>query len=77
MQWWLHPNLSWLNPSFGGNLNIYKGDPADVLGDLIERFDIGTVSLNCCYEPWQFKRDEEIAVALESRKATERFPEAW
>ena len=59
-KWWLESSLRSLNDSLGGKLSIYKGNPIDVLKDIIFRLDIDAVYWNRCYEPWRINRDKKI-----------------
>ncbi|NND00434.1 MAG: deoxyribodipyrimidine photo-lyase [Gammaproteobacteria bacterium] len=65
--WWLHESLTALNQSLDGKLAVFKGDPADILADLVERLDIRAVYWNRCYEPWQVSRDKRIKSDLVER----------
>jgi deoxyribodipyrimidine photo-lyase len=58
--WWLHHSLVSLNESLNGKLSIYKGNPIDILIDLICRFDVKSIHWNRCYEPWRIHRDAMI-----------------
>ena len=42
-KWWLESSLRSLNNSLGGKLSIYKGNPIDVLKDII--FALGEIEL--------------------------------
>ena len=59
-KWWLESSLRSLNNSLGGKLSIYKGNPIDVLKDIIFRLDVDAVYWNRCYEPWRISRDKKI-----------------
>ena len=66
-RWWLHHSLRSLNRSLDGALSIYRGNPVDILLDLIRRHAIGAVYWNRCYEPWRIARDQEIKRALKAQ----------
>ena len=65
-RWWLHHSLVSLNASLNGTLSIYKGNPIDILIDLITRYDAKAVHWNRCYEPWRIHRDASIKKHLRS-----------
>ncbi len=69
-RWWLHHSLTALNQSLGGALNIYSGDAHSILQELCDRFAIGEVHWNRCYEPWRIKRDTNIKQTLATRGIT-------
>ncbi len=59
-RWWLNQSLSALNASLGGKLSIYKGNPLEVIADIMDRFDVKALYWNRCYEPWRIDRDAKI-----------------
>lgn len=59
-RWWLHYSLKSLKESLEKNLSIYKGDPLNILKDIVERYDVKAIYWNRCYEPWRIKRDAKI-----------------
>jgi deoxyribodipyrimidine photo-lyase len=59
-KWWLESSLRSLSNSLDGKLSIYKGNPIDILKDIIFRLDIDAIYWNRCYEPWRINRDKEI-----------------
>lgn len=61
---WLHYSLKSLNNSLENQLSLYRGNPLDILSDLIDRFGAQAVYWNRCYEPWRMKRDEHIKSKL-------------
>ncbi|NKB47366.1 MAG: deoxyribodipyrimidine photo-lyase, partial [Legionellales bacterium] len=69
-RWWLHHSLASLNKSLGGNLSIYRGNPVDILADIITRFDVNAVYWNRCYEPWRIDRDATIKEYLKVKCIT-------
>ena len=62
--WWLHNSLISLNASLGGNLRVYKGDPASILLEIAKNNSANIIYWNRCYEPWQIKRDKDIKTLL-------------
>ena len=64
---WLHHSLSSLNKSLAGTLSVYKGDPLDILNDIVSRFNINTIYWNRCYEPWRIDRDASIKKNLKKK----------
>jgi deoxyribodipyrimidine photo-lyase len=66
-RWWLHHSLCALNQSLDGNLLVYKGDPAEILPEIIKKYLINAIYWNRCYEPWQIKRDASIKQMLKQR----------
>lgn len=66
-RWWLHHSLTALQRSLQGNLSVYQGNPADVLKNIMMRFDVASVCWNRCYEPWRIQRDTRIKQSLEKR----------
>lgn len=65
-RWWLHHSLTSLKASLDGALSVYRGDPADILMDLLERHDVDAVYWTRCYEPWRVARDTKIKERLKS-----------
>ena len=66
-KWWLHHSLQALDASLGSTLSIYRGNPMDILLDIISRYDVKAVYWNRCYEPWRVKRDTKIKGLLKRR----------
>jgi len=66
-RWWLHHSLNALDTTLAGRLNLYKGEPLQVLLALIERLGVTHVVWNRCYEPWRMRRDEKIKLALKEK----------
>ncbi|KTD62694.1 cryptochrome/photolyase family protein [Legionella spiritensis] len=64
-RWWLHHSLESLNTSLGGALSVYRGNPLDVLLDIIARYNADAVFWNRCYEPWRIQRDAAIKASLQ------------
>ena len=65
-RFWLHHSLASLDKSLNENLSIYRGDPLEILLDIINRLNIEEIYWNRCYEPWRIKRDTLIKKELES-----------
>ena len=63
-RWWLHYSLESLNNSLGGKLSVYRGNPIDILSNLVARFSIHSIYWNRCYEPWQIQRDTQLKKQL-------------
>jgi len=59
-RWWLHGSLKELNKSLKNGLELYTGNPEDVLDELVKKYHIEELHWNRCYEPWRIKRDKEI-----------------
>ena len=66
-KWWLHHSLGNLNKSLNNNLSIYVGDPQEVLGNIINNFNVESVNWNRCYEPWRIQRDQNIKSKIEKK----------
>jgi deoxyribodipyrimidine photo-lyase len=64
-RWWLHHSLTALDVSLGGKLNIYRGNPAEILPELCRRFGASHVTWNCGYEPERVAQEEMVAEILE------------
>jgi deoxyribodipyrimidine photo-lyase len=63
-RWWLHQALESLNQSLQGRLNIFQGDPLEILNRLVEQTSAGAIFWNRCYEPWRIQRDGKIKTSL-------------
>lgn len=57
---WLHHSLISLQQSLGGKLNIYSGEPQQILLKLIAKHNIDAVYWNRCYEPWRIDADAKL-----------------
>ncbi len=64
---WLHHSLQSLNDSLGGALSVYRGDPLDILNDIIKRYQVTAIFWNRCYEPWRLVRDMQLKKQLKTR----------
>ncbi|WP_454783318.1 cryptochrome/photolyase family protein [Legionella sp. WA2022007384] len=67
--WWLHHSLQALNNSLttqlGLTLILRKGNPLDIILDLIKTVRVEAIYWNRCYEPKNIERDKEIKAALQ------------
>lgn len=66
-RWWLHNSLKSLDESLNGKLSVYKGNPSDMIDDIIKEHNIEAVYWNRCYEPWRMKRDAKIKDQLKNK----------
>lgn len=65
--WWLHHSLTSLSNSLaklGLNLILRKGDPLEIILDLIKNISVSSVYWNRCYEPAAILRDKKIKATL-------------
>ena len=65
-RWWLHHALTSLNVSLDGKLNIYAGDPQQVLSAVALETSAQGVFWNRCYEPQSIARDAAIKASLKA-----------
>ena len=65
-RWWLHHALTSLNASLDGKLNIYAGDPQQVLSAVALETSAQGVFWNRCYEPQSIARDAAIKASLKA-----------
>jgi deoxyribodipyrimidine photo-lyase len=65
-RWWLHQALQSLDQKLGGKLNIFSGDPYEILLSLVKEYNASAVFWNRCYEPWCIKRDGHLKTQLRS-----------
>ena len=63
-KWWLHHSLSALNERLNGHLQIFVGDPQQIIFQLLKDFNAKAVFWNRCYEPWQVNRDKALKKSL-------------
>ena len=61
---WLHHSLNDLQQSFHGKLNLFIGNPLDIINQLVEKYKIKQVNWNGCYDKYQIKRDTQIKQSL-------------
>jgi len=64
---YLHYALEHLNESLDGKLNIYKGNPREILEQLCNQYDVIKIFWNRCYEPWYLKNDTLLEKDLRER----------
>lgn len=77
---WLHYSLKSLNESLGGKLQVFSGDPLEILPALAKKHKAGNVTWNRCYEPWQIKRDtnlKQILIALKINVSSHNGSLLW
>jgi deoxyribodipyrimidine photo-lyase len=65
-KFWLHNSLKLLNESLQANLNVYFGNPKDVIFKLVKELNINYVYWNRLYDNKSIKRDSEIKLSLAS-----------
>jgi deoxyribodipyrimidine photo-lyase len=59
-RWWLHYSLLKLSQSLHHRLVIMRGDPLQIMRELLAASGAGRVVWNRCYEPWQISRDKQL-----------------
>jgi len=64
--WWLRKSLIELNNSLGGKLNIYKGNPKDIIEKIVKNNDVSSVFWNRCYDKHRIENDSKIKEYLTS-----------
>ena len=64
--WWLRKSLIDLNNSLGGKLNIYKGNPKDIIEKIVKNNDVSSVFWNRCYDKHRIENDSKIKECLTS-----------
>jgi deoxyribodipyrimidine photo-lyase len=69
-RWWLHHALRSLNQSLSGKLNLFQGDPQQILPQLAKQTSAAAVVWNRCYEPWRIVRDGNIKSRLKDLDIT-------
>ncbi|QJR82622.1 deoxyribodipyrimidine photo-lyase [Alteromonas pelagimontana] len=65
-KWWLHHSLQKLNDRLNGHLQIFLGDPYEIIPKLAKNFQAQSVYWNRCYGPHQMQRDKKIKCALKA-----------
>lgn len=65
---WLHHALLSLNKSLNNNLHFFRGNPQDILLELIQKYNITQINWNRCYDKWQITRDTEIKKTLQQQR---------
>lgn len=69
-RWWLQRSLEALEESLkerGSKLLFARGDPVEVIQELVEDTDADAVFWNRCYEPFAIGRDKALKSALTQR----------
>lgn len=64
---WLHHAINSLNQSLDSHLQVFIGDPKDILLKLIKKHNITQINWNRCYEKWQVDRDTNIKQILQQQ----------
>lgn len=59
-RFWLHHSLDSLQKRLEGRLNLYAGNPRQIIEALISKFDVKKIFWNRCYEPWRIERDSHL-----------------
>lgn len=62
-RWWLYHSLSALNQSLqekGSSLFFYKGNTLEILSRLIQKYQVGGIFCNRCYEPYAIKLEQKL-----------------
>ena len=67
-QIYLHHSLASLNQSLNDYLNLYVGDPKEIIFQLIKKYKIENIFWNRCYEPWRIYDDAMIEKKLKHLK---------
>ena len=65
---WLSESLKELNLSLDKKLNIYLGEPLEILEKIIKENQVDTVLWNRCYEPWRINSDKTIKQNLKNNQ---------
>ena len=66
-RWWLYKALENLNESLKDTLRLYKGDPGDLLPNIIQETGAKRIFWNRCYEPWRIARDTHLKKNLQKQ----------
>ena len=61
---WLHHSLDALQRSLNGHLQLFAGEAAELMPQLVEALGASAVYWNRCYEPWRRERDAHIKQQL-------------
>ena len=59
-RWWLHHSLESLSKTLQGKLLFYEGKTEQVLQKLIKKYNVDSVYLNTCYQPFMLARDQHL-----------------
>ena len=65
-RWWLHQSLKALNKGLDDALVFEKGNPQDILMEIVEKTGADKIYWNRCYEPWCIARDKAIKKNLKN-----------
>ncbi|MDJ0749107.1 MAG: deoxyribodipyrimidine photo-lyase [Woeseiaceae bacterium] len=63
-RWWLKCSLARLDDALDGRLLELRGDPRELIPDLVRDLGIDSVYWNRCIEPWRRQCDESIKARL-------------
>lgn len=63
-KWWLYHSLNKLNKSLCKKLNLYIGNPQEIILKIIKQHNISSVYWNRCYEPYRIQMDSAIKQEL-------------
>lgn len=69
-RWWLHKSLNSLKQSFeerGVQLVFKRGNPVEILKNLVDETKACAIYWNRCYEPYAINRDKEIKSYFKNR----------
>lgn len=67
---WLYYSLKSLQHSLKTNLNLYRGDPKQIIADLVRNHNITKVFWGNCYDPWGIQQEEAIEKILTALNVT-------
>jgi deoxyribodipyrimidine photo-lyase len=65
-RWWLHHSLAALASDLG-RLDLFRGDPSELLPRIVSQTGARAVYWNRCYEPHAIARDKALKAALQAR----------
>lgn len=63
-RWWLRNSLLDLNKNLDDKLNIYKGNPKDIIEKIVKNNDVSSVFWNRCYDRHRIEADSKIKESL-------------
>ena len=61
---WLHYSLEKHTESLDGHLALFKGDPLEIIPNIVEQYGVSHVNWNRQYEPWAMRRDTIVKKRL-------------
>ncbi|MEI6806043.1 MAG: deoxyribodipyrimidine photo-lyase, partial [Myxococcaceae bacterium] len=67
-RWWLSKSLQKLNADLDNKLQVFQGNPKDIILNLVKKYKPAGVYWNRCYEPKRIKQDSEIKILLAQLK---------